>query len=264
MTQTGSTPSRKNRKRGSACAAVERRRRVVVEGAPAGRGPLLPVGQRRAREDEPGGDRRGAVDEEEVAEGDRREDPADRRADRHAEVDRQAVDGEGGLPARGLDGLGEERHGRRPERLGQHREDDRDRGDRDPPFREGIDEERRTREEQRGAHERHAAPLVREPAGERGADDGAGAVEKDDEAGLLRREAAVAGQVQDQEREHHRARAVDELGRRDEPHRARQEPQVFPILQHGCREWYGRSGARVMRSASGARRPRRRGGRARP
>ena len=110
-------------------------------------------------------------DEEEVPERDRREDPADRRADRHAEVDREAVDRERGLAARRLDGLGEERHRRRPERLGQHREDDRDRGDRDPPFREGIDEERRAREKQRGAHERHGAPLVREPARERSADD---------------------------------------------------------------------------------------------
>src|SRR6185436_1857116 len=44
MTQTGSTPNRKNRKRGSACAAVDRRRRVVVEGAPSGRGPFFPLG----------------------------------------------------------------------------------------------------------------------------------------------------------------------------------------------------------------------------
>ena len=213
---------------------------------------------RREGEHEPRRDGRRGVGEKEVAERDRREDAADRRTDRHAEVDRQAIDGKRRLSPRGLDRLAEKGHRRGPERLGQHGQRDRDRNDRGGRAGKGVQEQHRARKEERSPHQGDGSPAVGEPAGDGGADDRAGAVEKEDESGVLRRESTVPGQVQDQEREDHRARAVDQLRAGDDPHRAGEVPEVLPVLQHGRTEWYGRNGARVLSAAEGGRGPRRR------
>ena len=240
MTVTGSTPARKKRKRGSACAAVGKAQpcggRRGRSGGRRNRLLLPAVRKGGSGEDEAGGERCRAIDEEEVPERDRREDSADRRSDRHAEVDRQAVDGESRLAAGGLDGLGEERHRGRAEGFREHCEHDRDGRDGQLALGEGVDEERRPREEQRRPHQGHRPEPVAQPAGERSADDRAQAVQEQDEPTLLRREAPLARQVEDEEREDHRARAVDELRAGHDPDRPGQVPQVFPIFQHGRTE----------------------------
>ena len=128
MTVTGRTLARKKRKRAvgvgrrstAAGASWSRRSRAApwAGRSRAGEAPRRPARAAAAK-------RGRAVGQEEVPKRDRRQDAADRRADRHAEVDREAVHGEGRLAPAGLDRFAEEGHGRGPEGLGQHGEGDR-------------------------------------------------------------------------------------------------------------------------------------------
>src|ERR1700687_5121727 len=107
MTVTGRTPARKKRNRGSACAAVASWRRAMVvcwsgRMRARRRGRVGPAAARtkaaarpRGRETRAGAERRPPATPEEIPERRRAEDPADGGADRHAEVDREPVDGEG-------------------------------------------------------------------------------------------------------------------------------------------------------------------------
>ena len=139
-----------------------------------------------------GRERRRAVDQEEVAERDRREDSADGGPDGHAEVDRETVDGERGLAARRA------RPSRRRSDIAAGRNAsvsiasaivttaiDGARLRAPGGTARSMPPERKSD----AAHQRHRAPAVGEPPGERADDDRADSVEKEDESGVLRREA---------------------------------------------------------------------------
>jgi hypothetical protein len=168
------------------------------------------------------------VDQEERPERDRREEAAERGSDAHAEVDREPREREGGLPLGWRHEVGDHGEARRTERLRGERERERHRDDGGVGAREREEEEDDAAREERVTNDDHRAEDVGETARERRRDESTEPVDEEDRARLAGREAEVPRQVEDEEGEDHRPRAVDERCREQDPHPTRHSLEVPP------------------------------------
>ena len=176
-------------------------------------------------------DGRGPVHPEQRLERARGEEPAQGRADAHPQVDGQPVEREG-LPAEfGWGQVAHQREGGGAHRLRHCREHHHPREDLGERPEERKRPEPQPAEEQRQGEDALRAHAVREPAGEGRGEERDDPVDGQRHPGLTRREAQVPGEVEGQEGDDHRPRAVDEGGQGEQPAVARKTRQIRPGIE---------------------------------
>ncbi len=92
-------------------------------------------------------------------------------------------------------------------------------------------DQQRTRKDQGKVHDSDRTDAVGELAGDRRADQSAETIERDREPGLRRRIAQILRDIENQERQHHRAGAVDERRRKDDPRVSRKIAESAPRVR---------------------------------